>query len=152
MRNRFAALASALFLLVLPAAAQPADSATQVPPRAEQRVAGDGEVPDGFVRARQRQEFRDVVRHGIQATCGTDERPVTCTIVAKRGLKTIDRQSDEIARPYNRVQFHLELSGRTGRRIIRHGPPVKVTVSVKVVDPDGNVSRDSRRIRLVRDD
>jgi hypothetical protein len=152
MRNRFAALASALFLLVLPAAAQPADSATQVPPRAEQRVAGDGEVPDGFVRARQRQEFRDVVRHGIQATCGTDERPVTCTIVAKRGLKTIDRQSDEIARPYNRVQFHLELSGRTGRRIIRHGPPVEVTVSIKVVDPDGNVSRDSRRIRLVRDD
>jgi hypothetical protein len=148
MRNRFAALASVLACLVVPAVAQPAEA----PPEAELRVAGDGEVPEGFVRARQRQEFRDVVRRGIQATCGTDERPVTCTIVAKRGLKTIDRQSDEIARPYNRVQFHLELSGRTGRRIIRHGPPVKVTVSVKVVDPDGNVSRDSRRIRLVRDD
>ena len=152
MRNRFAtAVALILASLVVPAAAQPADSPTQAPLRAEQRVAGDGEVPDGFVRARKRQEFRDVVREGIQATCGTDERPVICTMVARRGLKTIDRQSAEIERPYNRHQFHLELSGKTGRKIKRHGPPVEVTLSVRVEDPDGNVSRDSRRIRLVRD-
>lgn len=151
MRNRIAVVLAVVLALVLPAAAQPAESPTEAQLRGEQRVPGDGKVPEVFVRARQRQEFRDVVREGIQATCGTDERPVTCTMVARRGLKTIDRQSAVIERPFNRHQFHLELSGKTGRRIERHGPPVEVTLSVRVEDPDGNVSRDSRRIRLVRD-
>ena len=151
MRNRLAFALVLVLALALPAAAQPAGSPTGAPAGAEQRVAGDGKVPEGFVRARQRQEFREVVRRGIQATCGTDERPVTCTMVARRGRKTIDRQSAEIERPYNRHQFHLELSGKTGNRIKRHGPPVEVTLSVRVEDPDGNVSRDSREIRLVRD-
>jgi len=60
-------------------------------PAAGQASAGtvDTTPPDPYIRARERQDLHDVLRHGIQATCGTadDERPsalVASSVQAER--------------------------------------------------------------------
>lgn len=113
----------------------------------------DTTPPEVFIRARERQEFDETMRgRGVQATCGTDERPVSCTMVLFRGQKSLDRDTEEIVRPYNRVRFYLKPHGAKRRRILCHGPPVDLRLEIKVVDEAGNKSRAEKDVRLIKDD
>lgn len=128
-----------------------APGADHAPAAATQRLDTTPPVP--FIRARTRQDLHDVLRRGIQTTCGTedDERPVVCAMSASRRGHLLTSETDEIVAPYNRFHFELELSASDRHRIRRAEPPIVIKLELEVSDEAGNVGTDQKRIRLVRD-
>ena len=125
-----------------------AQAANQAPTA---RTGVDTTPPDPFVRARARQDLDDVLAHGIQTTCGTedDERPVTCSMTAKRKGRVLAGDSAVIHSPYNRYQFHLRLSAADRDKLRRADPPIVIKLVLRVRDEAGNVGTDQKRIKLV---
>ena len=113
----------------------------------------DTTPPDPMLRARERQDIHDVFKHGIQTTCGTEdrERPIDCRMTALRKGRVLAVGSGHIERPYNRYQFHLHLSSEDEARMRKAGTPVAVKLLLRVTDEAGNSATATKSIRLVSD-
>ncbi|MFN8112731.1 MAG: hypothetical protein U0R51_05980 [Solirubrobacterales bacterium] len=146
MKTASIATATAAALLCL-AALAPAGGA------AAERAGGapDTTPPDPFIRARTRQDMDYVFKHGIQTTCGTEDREhdITCRMTARRKGRVLATDSGHIDRPYNRYHFNLHLSGSDQDRIRDANPPVEVKLRLRVTDAAGNVAKVKRQIRIV---
>jgi hypothetical protein len=138
-----ATIASAVAGLLCLTAPIPAGAETASPP--------DTTPPDPFIRARSRQDMDYVFRHGIQTTCGTEdrERDITCRMTAIRKGRVLATDSGHIDRPYDRYHFNLHLSGDDQDRLRDANPPVRVKLLLRVTDAAGNVGRDRKRIAIV---
>ena len=128
-----------------PAALAPAGAA------AETASPPDTTPPDPFIRARTRQDMDYVFRHGIQTTCGTEDREhdITCRMTARRKGRVLAVDSGHIDRPYNRYHFNLHLSGDDQDRISAADSPVRVKLRLRVTDAAGNIAKVKREIKIV---